>query len=82
LHERTFASGYAVPIQLQVPDSWTIEEAKDGSTYLFDGDTAMQLAWYHNRGTMAAWPAFASFDEARDRGALTNLKSQKLTQVG
>ena len=82
LGERTFASGYAVPIQVQVPAEWTIGKAKDDLTYLWDGETALILEWYYNKGTMAAWPAFATFDEAKKRGALTTLKAQKHTAVG
>jgi hypothetical protein len=81
LSERTFASGYAVPLNVEIPADWEVAEAKDGMTYLWAGDTAMQLAWYHNKGTVAAWPAFATFDEAKGRGALTTLKAQKLSAV-
>lgn len=82
LAERTFASGYAVPINVEVPADWTIGESKDGLTYLWAGETPMQLAWYRNKGTMRAWPAFATLEASIYRGAATCLKAQKHSKVG
>jgi len=80
--DRTFASGYAVPVKVNIPDDWTIAEANDGIEYIFRGDAPQQLAWYHNKGIMVAWPAFATLAEAVYRGAAYGLKSQKLSAVG
>lgn len=82
LVDRTFASGYAVPLKVTVPDQWTVAETQSGETFLWHGDTAMHLAWYHRKGIVAAWPVATSLDEATQHGAVVHLKSQKSSEVG
>jgi hypothetical protein len=83
LDERTFASGYAVPVKVQIPEDWTVGETNSGEPMLFaSGGTAMQLHWYYNKGAMQAWPAFATLDESLKHGSAIVLSAQKLSQVG
>lgn len=79
--ERPLGSGYAHAIAVRVPDDWTVSESNDGVAYLWRRETALQLHWHTDKGTVTAWPAYSTLDEAKARDEVTYLRAQKLSEV-
>ena len=76
-HERrTLASGFAVPIPVQVPDNAEIAESTHGEPFLWIGDCPLALRWHRNRGLVSGWPAMHPAPERfTDRWVFQSVKA-------
>jgi len=78
---RTVGTGYAYPLTLEVPDSWSVGKTNGDEDCIFDGETALSLSWRHTKGEVVWWPACLTKDEAITQGACGSVKAQKLEDV-
>lgn len=73
---RTYASGFGVPITMEIPALWEVAEGGDGMMHLFSSSTTpLYLAWNLDNGQVNSWPLFATRKEAIKHGAILNHKA-------
>lgn len=75
-NRRTYASGFGVPITIEIPASWEVALGGDGMMHLFSSDTTPRyLAWNLENGQVNSWPLFATRKEALKHGSIINHKA-------